>query len=107
MTLRPGGRLRAGLSGVVGRLEGAVAVRGEGVATFVLAPAKRRGWTVYGGGGAALVWSDGNYAEYALVVLGAEARPAARAGWFLEVGAGRGVRLAGGVRFHLGGRRRP
>jgi hypothetical protein len=57
---------------------------------------------VYGGAGVALAFaSDGSVAPAVLLVLGAENAPLGRRGAFLEVGVGRGVRVAAGMRWRV------
>ncbi len=97
-------RLSAGASG--GDLGGRAAGRLEVLATYHLEPLKRRGVALYGGGGLALLVSDGMRREYAVLLLGAELAPGRPAGWFAEAGVGGGVRVAAGVRFRTGSRNR-
>ncbi len=98
VAVRPGGRLRFAVNGVVGSESGAAAGRVEAVAVFHLNPFRQTGWAAYGGGGAAVRFRQPGTSGFLLVMLGAESRPARRLGWFVEVGAGGGVRLATGLR---------
>lgn len=97
------GSLRLTTTGNVGRRAGRVAGRTEAMLTYHLAPYRRRGLELYGGGGTAVVWSGGSGRGYVLVVLGVESRPAGGNGWFAEAGVGGGIRLAVGWRVRVGG----
>jgi hypothetical protein len=96
--LRFGRGLRAALLANGGWSEpDRVAGRGELLATFHLTPFRRRGPSVYGGGGVAAQVAD-SLRGYLVLLVGLEARPAAGGGWFAEAGVGGGVRLAPGYR---------
>ncbi len=96
--LRFGRGLRAALVVSGGWLEpGRAGGRAELLATFHLAPFRRAGSTVYGGGGVAALAAD-SLRGYLVLLIGLEARPAAGGGWFAEAGIGGGVRLALGYR---------
>lgn len=94
-------RTRLGLAGALGAEDGAgLAGRVEGTWHFLLDPYRRSGTGVYGGGGLALVVAhDGRVHPALQLVLGAEAAPAAARGTFIEVGLGRGARVAVGLRW--------
>ncbi len=93
------GRVRVGVAALGGAWEGAAALRGEAALSYHLNPAKRRGLTPYLGGGAAVTWTGFGSTEYLLVLVGVEWGPGGPAGWFVEAGAGGGLRLAAGVRW--------
>ena len=76
-----------------------LAGRAELLATFHLNPFRSRGWTVYGGAGAAVQFAESEAAEYVVAVIGAESKPARAAGAFVEIGVGGGLRAAAGIRF--------
>lgn len=94
-------RTRLGLTAIVGVEDGAgVAGRAEGMWHFLLDPHRRSGNGVYAGAGLALAFTnDGRVRPAVQLVLGAEHAPAAPRGTFVEVGVGRGVRLAAGYRW--------
>jgi hypothetical protein len=96
--VRPGGRLRMGASVNAGDQEGALAARGEVVASYHLDPFRRRGFTPYLGGGVAVQAARGEAKGLLLAVLGVEMSPAGRIGWFVESGVGGGLRFSAGVR---------
>ncbi len=103
--LRTAGRVRLATALAAGSRGGDGAVRGEASISYHLNPFKRRGVTPYVGGGAAVTTGGAGTSEFLLLHLGVEARPGARVGWFIEGGAGGGVRLVVGVRVS-GGRPR-
>lgn len=102
--VRPGtqGRVAIGAAGGVlagGRAEGG-ALRLEVTAQFILNPGARSGVTLYGGVGAALLAAAHAPGQgYATVLVGVETAAGRRRGWFVELGAGGGVRLAAGWRW--------
>ncbi len=104
--VRGSGRLRLLLSGAVGTAGGALAGRAEAVMTFSLNPMSRRGVVPYAGGGMAAVILGDDLREYLVLLFGVESRPAARAGWFGEIGVGGGLRGSAGIRVRWG-RARP
>ncbi len=107
VALRPSPRMRLAATASAGALRGAAAFRGELLGHFLLAPVARRGTGLYLGGGAAIV-AAGVTRGYLVALVGLEARPAARSGWFIEAGVGGGARLAAGWRVRWVGRgRRP
>lgn len=95
--LRPTSRVRLSAAAAVGRAGGDPAWRGELLAHFLLAPRTRRGIGVYGAAGIAAVGGPVDEG-YLVLALGAETRPGAGSGWFLEAGVGGGARLALGFR---------
>lgn len=94
---------RTRLGGVVaGGLAGErAAARGELAAHFLLNPHAAEGVGWYAGGGVAgtLGAAEG---VWLVAVLGVEARPGGRRGWFVEGGVGGGVRVAAGWRWRSG-----
>ena len=96
--IRTSRRTRLAASLGVGRSDGRGAWRGELTAHFLLNPTRRQGVGAYGAGGVAVVGGPLEQG-YLVLALGLEARPGARAGWFVEAGVGGGVRLALGFRW--------
>jgi hypothetical protein len=96
--LRSGGRARVALTLHVGDLEGAVAGRGELIASYHLNPFRRRGVTPYAGGGVTVGVADDDVFEYVVLLIGVETTPGRRTGWYAEVGLAGGVRIAVGFR---------
>lgn len=92
---RVGGLLAGGVAGKRG------AVRGELAGHFLLNPRGLRGVGWYAGGGVAGSLGEAEGVRV-LAVLGAEARPGGRQGWFLEAGVGGGARVAVGWRWRTG-----
>jgi hypothetical protein len=67
---------------------------------FLLDPSRRRGVSVYGGGGLALSALEGDRLRpWLQLQVGAEWHPAGARGLFIEAGAGGGARLAAGLRW--------
>jgi hypothetical protein len=95
--LRPSPRMRLAATASVGALGGVAAFRGELLGHFLLNPVARRGTGFYLGGGAAIV-AGADTRGYLVALVGLEARPADRSGWFIEGGVGGGARLAAGWR---------
>ena len=100
---RPHGQDRFAASAAAGDAAGAVAMRVSATAQFVLRPAARSGVSPYAGLGLAFVGArDVAGSGYVTAVVGGEAAPGRRRGWFVEVGLGGGVRAAVGLRWrHL------
>lgn len=97
MALRIGRRDRlVGWAGL-GVADGRFAARGEGAYHFLLSPESRAAG-IYLGGGIAAALADG-WRGLLIGVVGIEAAPGARQGWFAEAGFGGGVRLAAGFRW--------
>lgn len=94
-------RTRLGVAGAVGVEAGNdLAGRVEGMWHFLLDPYRRSGSAVYGGAGLALSFAgDGRVHPALQLVFGAENAPAAGRGAFIEVGVGRGARVALGMRW--------
>ena len=97
-SIRPSTRARVALYAGGGVSNGAGVGRAELVAHFLLNPrSTHAAW--YGGGGIAGVFGSGHADGYLVLVLGIEAAPGGRGGWFAEVGIGGGARLAAGYRW--------
>jgi len=97
---RPGGQGRFSLAVAGGHYDGTAGVRVEADAQLLLRPGERSGPGPYGGLGLAFVGAGGERgAGYLTALLGVEAAPGRRRGWYLELGLGGGVRLALGRRF--------
>ncbi len=96
--VRPSARARISLFAGGGRVDGRGFGRGEVLAHFLLAPAKRRGVEPYLAGGLAL--DHATRTDLRIVaLLGIEGRPGARRGWIVEGGVGGGWRFAAGWRW--------
>ena len=97
---RPGGQGRFAVTAACGDYEHALGVRIEATAQFLLQPGERRGAGPYGGLGLAFMGADGTRgASYLTALLGVEAAPGGRGGWYVEAGLGGGVRVVAGRRF--------
>lgn len=98
---RDRGRTRIGIAALAGATEdGLAAGRAEFIWHFQLDPARRAGWAVYGGGGLAVsVVEQDHVRPWVQGVIGAETRPGAGGGFFVEAGFGGGFRLAAGWRW--------
>ncbi len=96
--LRTSLRSRVSAAAAAGASGGEAAWRGELLAHFLLNPTRRRGVGLYGAGGVAVVGGAVDQG-YLVLVLGLEARPGTRSGWFVEAGVGGGARLAVGYRW--------
>ncbi|HEY2805153.1 MAG TPA: hypothetical protein VGI92_04765 [Gemmatimonadales bacterium] len=98
---RDAGRTRISVALAGGAADGGrPAGRAELAWHFLLDPGKRKGMSVYGGGGVAVTAIQ--YAKvrpWLQVLAGIESSPGARSGWFLEGGFGGGLRVATGLRF--------
>jgi hypothetical protein len=106
--LRMGRGLRIGatLSGG-GLVEGGAAGRGEAMLAYHLSPPREGSVGAYAGAGIAGEVHGGDVRGLIIALLGVEARPWGRGGWFVEAGVGGGVRLAAGYRaIRLAPRRR-
>lgn len=101
---RRAGQARVAVSATLGSEAGAAAFRFSGTADFVLSP-EARDRTPYAGLGLSFAGvRRGAGAGYLVAVLGLEARPAERRGWYVEAGLGGGVWAAAGIRWrHLPG----
>jgi hypothetical protein len=97
--LRAGRGLRVAATVSLGGVStGGVAGRGEALITYHLTPPQRGGVGLYLGGGLAGEARNGSVRGFAVVLVGAEARPWNGGGWFAEAGIGGGVRLLIGYR---------
>jgi len=93
------GQARVAVSAALGSEAGAAAFRLSGTAAFVLSPAARDR-TPYAGLGLSFAGvRRGAGAGYLVAVLGLEAAPAERRGWYVEAGLGGGVWAAAGIRW--------
>jgi hypothetical protein len=97
LTLRARSRLGLGLTAAAGDRDGNLAGRGEALLSFILDPVSRRVVSPYAAAGVALVSDRVGTSEYLVATLGLAGRPGRRAGWFVEAGAGGGLRLAAGL----------
>jgi hypothetical protein len=91
-------RGRLALAVGAGVSDGSAAWRAEALGHFLLAPRRRTGAAAYGGAGVAAVGGPVDRG-YLVLALGLESAPGRQAGWFAEIGAGGGVRLAVGWRW--------
>ncbi len=96
-------RLRFGAALSAGATTAGAGARIEGTATFHVSTARPTRLTPYVGGGAAVTADGDGVRERLLVVIGVESRRGGRAGWFLDVGVGGGLRFSAGYRFQPGG----
>jgi len=97
---RPGAQGRFALTLAAGDYEGALGVRVAADAQLLLRPGERVGPGPYGGLGLAFVGAAGaRGAGYLTALVGVEAAPGRRQGWYAELGLGGGVRLSLGRRF--------
>jgi hypothetical protein len=90
-------RTRLALTAAAGSAGGELVTRGELLGHFLLSPAST-GPGFYAGGGIAGVAGAGEEG-YLVLLVGLEAAPGGRSGWFLEGGVGGGVRVAAGWRW--------
>lgn len=98
--LRPRGQGRLALTGAGGAVDGQAALRLEATAQFLVTPGARSGVSPYGGIGVAYMGSGGRRGVGALVALvGVEAAPGRRRGWFGELGFAGGLRARLGIRW--------
>lgn len=97
------GQTRFATAVAAGDVEGAAGLRVGATAQFVLRPAVRTGTSPYAGLGLAVAGARGvRGAAYLTALLGIEAAPARRRGWFAELGVGGGVRAVAGWRWRRG-----
>jgi hypothetical protein len=97
---RPGTQGRFAFTLAGGDYEGALGVRVAADAQLLLRPAERVGAGPYAGLGLAFIGGEGaRGAGYLTLVVGVEAAPGRRQGWYAELGLGGGVRLSLGRRF--------
>lgn len=99
---RASGQGQVAVTAAAGEDAGVAALRVSGTAAFVLWPATGR-QTPYAGLGLSVAATRGAHgAGYLVAVLGLEAAPAARRGWYVEAGFGGGAWAAAGIRWrHL------
>ena len=91
-------RGRLALAVGAGVSDGSAAWRAEALGHFLLAPRRRTGPAAYAGAGVAAVGGPVDRG-YLVLTLGLEEAPGSRAGWFVEAGAGGGVRISAGWRW--------
>ncbi len=97
---RPGGQGRLALTAAGGGYEGHVGMRLAATAQFLVKPAARSGTNLYGGLGLAFEGGAATRgAGYLTMLIGLEAAPGRRSGWYAELGLGGGVRAAAGLRW--------
>ena len=97
---RPGGQTRVAAALVPGVLEDRAALRIEATGQLVVTPWARGGVGPYAGLGVA--WRGAERvpgAVFLMALVGVEAAPGRRFGWYAEAGVGGGTRLAVGVRW--------
>jgi hypothetical protein len=105
---RPGDQGRIAVSGAGGAVDGQAALRLEATAHFLVTPGAKTGVSPYGGIGVAYMGSRGRRGAGVLVALvGVEAAPGRRRGWFGELGLAGGLRVRLGVRWRHFPRWRP
>jgi hypothetical protein len=96
---RPAGQSRLALAVAAGTEDGRAAARALLTAQFLLTPAARGGVGLYGGLGAAVAARRESAGRgYLAILLGVEAAPGRRGGWYAELGLCGGVRAAAGWR---------
>jgi hypothetical protein len=96
--IRTSARTRLSAAAGAGVSSGDPAVRGELLGHFLLSPHQRTGPGFYFAGGLAAVGGAVDRG-YLVITVGLEDRPAAAAGWAVEVGVGGGVRVMLGYRW--------
>ncbi len=96
--IRSSTRTRLSVSAGAGISSGEPAFRGEVLGHFLLSPGKPKGPGFYFAGGVAAVGGAVDQG-YVVLTVGVEDRPAAGAGWVVELGVGGGIRLALGYRW--------
>ena len=96
---RPGGQSRIAFAFDTGLEDKQMAARAQLTAQFLVTPAARRGTGVYGGIGVAIAGRRGTSGRgYLALLLGLEAAPGRRGGWYAELGLAGGARIAAGWR---------
>jgi hypothetical protein len=99
LAYRPGGQSRVALAVAAGGAGDRAAARVQLTVQFLVTPAARSGAGLYGGIGVAIAGRRGAPgAGYLAVLLGLEAAPGRRGGWYAEAGLAGGVRMAAGWR---------
>ncbi len=97
---RPGTQGRFAFTLAGGDYEGALGIRVAADAQLLLRPGERARPGPYAGLGLAFVGAEGTRgAGYLTALVGVEAAPGRRQGWYAELGLGGGVRLSLGRRF--------
>lgn len=104
--IRTWGRLRLSLTANAGNAAGSLAGRGEAALAYHVNPVRRRGATLYVGGGIAVTAARSVTTEYMVLFVGMESTPGRPFGVFAEGGVGGGIRLSAGVRVRRFARRR-
>ena len=95
---RPGGQSRIAVALDAGSEHGELAARAQLTAQFLVTPAARR-TGVYGGIGVAVAGRRRTAGRgYLALLLGLEAAPGRRGGWYAELGLAGGARVAAGWR---------
>lgn len=96
---RGGGQSRVALAVAAGGAGNRAAARVQVTVQFLVTPAARSGAGLYGGIGVAIAGRRGTPgAGYLALLLGLEAAPGRRGGWYAEAGLAGGVRMAAGWR---------
>jgi len=100
LAYRPGGQSRVALAMAAGGVGGRAAARVQLTVQFLVTPAARTGAGLYGGIGVAVASRRGGAPGdgYLALLLGLEAAPGGRGGWYAEAGLAGGVRMAAGWR---------
>jgi hypothetical protein len=99
LAYRAGGQSRVALALAAGSQHQRPALRAQLAAQFLVTPAARAGPGLYGGLGVAFAGRrDSPGAAYLALLLGLEAAPGRRAGWYAELGLAGGLRVAAGWR---------
>jgi len=97
---RPGGQGRFSVTLAGGDYRGTAGVRVAADAQLLLRPGDRSSPGPHGGLGLAFFGAEGERgAGYLTALVGVEAAPGRRRGWYAELGLGGGVRLSLGRRF--------
>lgn len=96
--VRTSARTRVSAAAGAGVSSGDPAFRGEVLGHFLLSPTEREGPGLYFAGGVAAVEGPVDRG-YLVLTVGLEARPAASAGWAVELGVGGGARVTLGYRW--------
>jgi hypothetical protein len=96
---RPSGESRVALALAGGTIAGRAAARAHLTLQLLMNPAARKGPGFYAGVGGAFTARRGSPGQgFLAVLLGCEAAPGRRQGWYVELGFAGGVRAAAGWR---------
>ncbi|HLZ46305.1 MAG TPA: hypothetical protein VKQ05_11570 [Gemmatimonadales bacterium] len=96
---RPGNDTRVAFALAGGALGGRLAGRAQLTAQILVNSSARSGPGLYAGmGGAAVVRRDSHGQAFLVVLIGLEAAPGSRRGWYVEAGVAGGLRAAAGWR---------